>query len=90
MTVEKRNLTSETVFDLVRRIISSNFRIQEEEITPSASLEALDLDSIDAVDLAVCIEEEIGFHFQPDHLETIRTLQDVVDVVVSGMGSQAE
>jgi acyl carrier protein len=88
LATDKTELSADRVFQLLRRIIKHDFRIPEEDIKPSSSLEELDLDSIDAVDIAVSIEEEIGFQFQPEHLESIRTLQDVVEVVLSGMASR--
>ena len=87
MAADDIELGADQVFDLLKKIITDRFRIREEDIAPSSSLEELDLDSIDAVDIAVSVEEEIGFQFQPEHLESIRTLQDVVDVIVSGMAS---
>jgi acyl carrier protein len=81
---ESTVLTADRVFALLREIIARDFRVPEDAITLDASLEALDLDSVDAVDMAVSIEQEVGFKFQPEHLQEIRTLQDVVDVVVTG------
>ena len=47
----------------------------------------LDLDSLDAVDIAVTIEETIGFQFDTDSIGEIHTLQDVVDVICGAAGS---
>jgi acyl carrier protein len=84
---ESTKLTADHVFVLLRKIIARDFRVPEDAITLDASLEALDLDSVDAVDMAVSVEQEVGFKFQPEHLQEIRTLQDVVDVVVAGVHS---
>jgi acyl carrier protein len=84
-TAESTTLTADHVFDLLKKILSRDFRVPEAQIALDSSLEALDLDSVDAVDIAVTIEEEVGFKFQPENLQEIRTLQDVVDVVVTGV-----
>ena len=90
MPAEHSELNASRVFDLLKKIIAKNFRLREEDISPTSSLEDLDLDSIDAVDIVVSIEEETGFHFQPEHLEGVHVLQDVVDVVVSGLHLRSE
>ena len=90
MTADRTRATADRIFELLRTIIARDFRLRPDDITLASSLEALDLDSIDAVDLAVSVEEEVGVQFQPEHLESIRTVQDVVDVVVSGLSTRAE
>jgi acyl carrier protein len=43
--------------------------------------EDLDLDSIDAIDMAVRIEEKTRLAFSGEDLQSIRTLQDAVDLI---------
>jgi acyl carrier protein len=50
--------------------------------TPAANLYSdLDIDSIDAVDLAVKFKELTGKRLQPEVFKTIRTVQDVVNAL---------
>ncbi len=56
------------------------FELDEAEIQPTANLyEDLDLDSIDAVDLAVKITEITGKRVNPEDFKKVRTVQDLVD-----------
>ncbi len=56
------------------------FELSEAEIQPDANLfEDLDLDSIDAVDLAVKITEITGKRVNPEDFKKVRTVQDLVD-----------
>jgi len=56
------------------------FELDEAEITPDADLyEDLDLDSIDAVDLAVKITEITGKRVNPEDFKKVRTVRDLVD-----------
>ncbi len=65
-------ILKETMVDL--------FELDEADITPNANLfEDLDLDSIDAVDLAVKITEITGKRVNPEDFKKVRTVQDLVD-----------
>ncbi len=56
------------------------FEIPAEKITPQAKLfEELDLDSIDAVDLIVKLQEFTGRRVKPEDFKAVRTVKDVVD-----------
>ena len=51
-------------------------------ITPKARLyDDLDLDSIDAVDLAVRLQELTKKRIKPEQFKAVRTVEDVVDAV---------
>ena len=56
------------------------FELDESEVTSDANLyEDLDLDSIDAVDLAVKITDITGQRVNPEDFKKVRTVQDLVD-----------
>lgn len=69
------------IFALLQRIMASEFDLDPASIHPESDFESLDLDSIDAVDLAVSVEEEIGFQFETEDLARLVTVQDVVDLI---------
>ena len=70
------------ILERIRAIFKENFAIEPERVTPEAHLfEDLDLDSIDAIDLAVKIEELTGKRVDENSLRSVRTVQDVVDLV---------
>jgi acyl carrier protein len=58
------------------------FEVPEEKIRPESRLyEELDLDSIDALDLVVKLQELTGRRIAPQEFKTVRTVSDVVDRV---------
>ncbi len=73
----------------VRRLLVEKLRVERapEEIDPDAPLfgTGLGLDSIDAVELAVCLETDFGVRL-PDDISgpaALRTVDSVVDLVLA-------
>ena len=59
------------------------FEISPEKITRDARLfEDLDLDSIDAVDLIVKLQDLTGRKFKPEEFKSVRTVGDLIDHVL--------
>jgi len=56
--------------------------IPPEQVTPSAHLEELDVDSLDLVELSQIVEEEHGIQLPAQEFEGVQTVRDVVAVVV--------
>ncbi len=66
----------------LKNILVNDFEIDESEILPDADLfEDLEFDSIDAVDLAVRLQEFTKRKISPDNFKQIKTVKDVVDAV---------
>ncbi len=83
-------MTKTELFDRIVRILNDSFEIEPERIKPEARLyEDLDIDSIDAVDLIVQLKPLLGRNLQPEAFKTVRTVQDVVDVVHGLLPAQA-
>ncbi|MBI1359105.1 MAG: acyl carrier protein [Alphaproteobacteria bacterium] len=75
-------MTSEDAYSQVVAYLTDVFEIPAADIRPDARLmEDLDLDSIDAVDLMVKLQETTGQKVTPEQFETIRTVQDLVTLV---------
>ena len=75
-------MTKNELFDRISRILQDTFEIDPARITPEAHLDTdLDIDSIDAVDLIVQLKPLLGGRLQPDAFKSVRTVQDVVDVL---------
>lgn len=65
---------------VLSKYLQDLFDLPAENITPSARLaEDLDLDSIDAVDLVVKLQEYTGRKISPSEFKSVRTIGDVVD-----------
>lgn len=66
------------------------FEVPAEKIIPGARLfEDLDLDSIDAVDLVVKLQEYTGKKIAPAEFKSVRTVGDVVDKVYEQLSARA-
>ena len=78
------------IFQNVSRELHALFDIAEQDITLAARLyEDLDLDSIDAVDLVVRLQEITTKRIKPDQFKSVRTVADVVDAVEELVGDPA-
>lgn len=78
------------IFADVSRELGSLFDVADEDITLDARLyEDLDLDSIDAVDLVVRLQEITRRRIKPEQFKGVRTVRDVVDAVEELVGDMA-
>jgi acyl carrier protein len=65
-------------------LLAQMFELDKSTITPQSNLYAdLDIDSIDAVDLAVKLKEYTGKRLAPEVFKEIRTIEDVVNAIWS-------
>jgi acyl carrier protein len=66
----------------LQKFLMENFELRPEQVTPSARLvEDLELDSLDAVDLVVRLEQETGVEIAEDELKSLETVQDVLSLL---------
>ncbi len=83
-------LSREAILEHLRTYLNDMFDIPGERVTPEAKLfEDLDLDSIDAVDLVVKLQELTGQRIKPEAFKAVRTVGDVVDCVENLLASDA-
>ncbi|WP_406662867.1 acyl carrier protein [Gallaecimonas sp. GXIMD1310] len=74
----------EQIFAELKAILINDFEIEADAIEPSANLYTdLDLDSIDAVDLVVKLQDLTGKKIQPEQFKAVRTVDDVVNAVLT-------
>ena len=75
-------MTKEEILKKIQEMLAQLFDLDPEEIKPESKLfEELELDSIDAVDLVVKLQKQIGKKIMPEDFKQVHTVQDVVDVV---------
>lgn len=75
-------MTDAEIEKAVRDILVQDFEVDPGALTPETNLFTdLDLDSIDAIDLTVRLQQETGRKVDPEDFKTIRTLADVVAAV---------
>ena len=75
-------MTREEIIARIRSVLVDSFEIPEERVTLEATLmDDLELDSIDAIDMAVQIQEMTGVRVDEEELRQLRTVGDTVDLV---------
>jgi len=75
-------LSKDEVSARLARYLTDMFDVPEDKIRPDARLyEDFDLDSIDALDLVVKLQEITGRRISPQDFKTVRTVGDVIDKV---------
>lgn len=75
-------MTKEDVFAKLKTILSTDFDVDENDITPAANIVTdLDLDSIDAVEMIVKMKPYLTDKIEPEIFKSVKTVQDVVDVL---------
>ena len=76
-------MTKEDVLGRINDVLADEFEIDRAKLVPEARLfEDLDLDSIDAVDLVVRMQQQTSLKVKAEDFKAIRTLGDVADVIV--------
>jgi acyl carrier protein len=74
--------SKDELFAQIRRELTTLFDLRPEQITMDARLsEDLDLDSIDAIDLVVRLQDFTKTRIKPEQFKAVRTVADVVDAV---------
>jgi acyl carrier protein len=81
-------MNDEQILVNLKKILEESFEISPERVIPEANLfEELELDSIDAVDLAIKLQQMTGKRIKPEDFKTVRTVGDVVNTVKQLMAS---
>lgn len=82
-------VTREEVTERVRRTMKELFEVNAERVNPDTKLiDDLGLDSIDALDLAAHLEELSPRRIPDERLKALRTVGDVVDLVMVLLNDQ--
>jgi acyl carrier protein len=83
--------TREEVFNRVCGAMNDLFELDAKTITLETKLiEDLGLDSIDAIDLAARLEELTQRRLAEENLRSLRTVEDVVNLIVAMLSEPAE
>lgn len=88
--VEISSMSHEQLQAWVIDLLAEMFELDKAELNAESNLYAdLDIDSIDAVDLAVKLKQLTGKRLQPEVFKTIRTIGDVVAALDTLVEEQA-
>jgi acyl carrier protein len=84
-------MTRDEIFAQVRDLLAKSFEIDPALIKPEAMLfQELELDSIDAIDMVVQLQEWTGRYVPEESLRGIRTVDDVVSLVESHLAASSD
>lgn len=59
---------------------------ERDDLSREATLESLDIDSLDLVELAQIVEDEYGVELKGDDVKDVKTVGEVIDLVVAKAG----
>jgi acyl carrier protein len=59
---------------------------ERDDLNREATLESLDIDSLDLVELAQIVEDEYGVELKGDDVKDVKTVGEVIDLVVAKAG----
>jgi acyl carrier protein len=81
--------TTVTKDQIQERVVDAlvSFGAERDEITPDATFESLDVDSLDLVEMAQIVEEEYGVQMREEDMKDLRTVGQAVDFVADRAGS---
>ena len=84
-------MTRDEIQARVSGLLAQRFNIDPARITPEARLfQDLDLDSIDAIDMAVELQTWTGRRLSEESLKSIRTIGDVVTTIEQHLAAGGE
>lgn len=81
-TILAAGISDTDILERLREVLHGTFEIEPSRVEPSAHLFTdLGLDSIDAVDLAIQVQEMTGMRIKPEDFKSVRTVGDVIGTV---------
>ena len=74
------------VLEKVKMILSSQFDVEEDSITPETKIaDDLGADSLDVVDMLMSLEDEFDVEIPDEEIERIRTVGELVAYIEENM-----
>jgi acyl carrier protein len=81
-------MTRSEVEARVKTVLIEMFELDETAVTPESHLyEDLDLDSLDAIDLAVKLKVETDIKLTEEEMKSIRKVADITEIVWTNLQS---
>jgi acyl carrier protein len=78
--------TADELRDVVIEELAKIAEIEPAQLTADASLEELDIDSLDLVELGQVIEERYGIQLEREDMKDVRTVGKAISVIVARAG----
>ena len=77
-------VTRDEILEKIKTVLANEFEVDEDKIMPEANLFTdLELDSLDAIDLMVTLDKELGIEMKTEQMENLRTVEDVCNFVIA-------
>lgn len=81
-TIMATGISDEDILLRLKDVLRDTFEIDPARVGPDTHLFTdLELDSIDAVDLAIQVQDMTGMRIKPEDFKNVRTVSDVVATV---------
>lgn len=74
-------VTNEEVLNKIKEIVPK-FGVNPDDVSDTSTLEDLDMDSLDVVEIMQAIEDDLGIRVPDEDLEDLKTIGDAVNAVV--------
>lgn len=74
-------VTAEEVLNKIKEIVPK-FGVNPDDVKDTSTLEDLDMDSLDVVEIMQAIEDDMGIRVPDEDLEDLTTIGDAVSAVV--------
>lgn len=82
-------INKDEVYNKIKSVLVNEFEVDEMLIQPESNLFTdLKLDSLDAIDLMVTLDKELGIEIKTEEMKDLRTISDVVDFVLTTTDAQ--
>ena len=74
------------VYNKIKSVLMDEFEVEESDVSMEANLFTdLELDSLDAIDLMVTLDKELGIEIKTEEMQDMRTIEDVCNFVISSI-----
>ena len=87
MESSTQTVTQEEIEGLIRGLLVDEFDIEPDLIKPDATMEELDLDSLDMVEIGQVVEQKYGVRIKASDAEGVSDLGGVVEMIHNKIAS---
>lgn len=78
--------TQEEVYNKITEVLIEEFEVEADAISMESNLFTdLELDSLDAIDLMVTLDKELGIEIKTEEMQDMRTIEDVCKFVLNSV-----
>jgi acyl carrier protein len=75
------------VYETLKNILVTTLKVPAEQITPEATKEDLELDSLAVVELSMVLGKEHGLHISDDELQDVETVGEIAALMRERAGA---